>query len=172
MMGQVTRMTRFTRLRPVNSLKHVVDKQGGLTIDANTEEILVIAVDDPASTSVSQVTTAATVSSIFLNVQVAATSTASIANVYMYVIKEPGGNLTLVKGNAVGASDIKKFVLHQEMIMTEKNTTAIPRTLFKGVLKIPPRLRRFGTNDKLVLVLYAPGTTYDYCVQCIYKEFR
>ncbi len=165
-------MTRFTRLRPVNSIKHVVDKQGGLAIDTNVEEIIAIAVDAPVQTSVSQVVTASTVGSIFLNVQVAATSTASIANVYMYIIKEPGGNLTLVKGNAVGASDIKKFVLHQEMIMTEKNTTAFPRTLFKGVIRIPPRLKRFGTNDKLVLVLYSPGVTYDYCFQCIYKEFR
>ncbi len=165
-------MTRFTRLRPVNSIKHVVDRQGGLPIDTKTDEDVIVAKDSPSLAAVTEVTVGSTVNAIFLNIQVAATSTAALANVYMYVMKNPGGNLTTVKANVVGAADIKKFVLHQEMIMTEKNTTAIPRTLFKGVIRIPPRLKRFGTNDKLVISFLSPGVTFDYCVQCIYKEFR
>ncbi len=165
-------MGRFQRLHPVNSLKHVVDIQGGLIVDTKVNNTLVSADDAPTQAAVTKVMTMATVGSIFLNVQVATTSTAALANVYMYVIKNPGGNLTTVDGNKVGASDIKKFIIHQEMIMAEKNTTAIPRTLFKGVIRIPPRLKRFGTNDTLILVLYAPGTTWDFCIQCIFKEFR
>ncbi len=165
-------MSRFTRLRPVNSIKHVVDTQGGLLVDTKVDSVLVIAKDAPATASVSQVLTGATVGSIFLNVQVGTTSSGALPNVYMYVLKNPGGNLAEVNGNVVGASDIKKFVIHQEMIMTEKNATGIPRTLFKGVIRIPPRLKRFGTNDSLILSLYAPGVTFDFCFQCIFKEFR
>ncbi len=171
MMVQET-MSRFTRLRPVHSIKHVVDKQGGLTVDSQQIEDLVEAVDAPTVGNIDQVETGSTVHSIFLNVQVAATSTAALANVYMAIWKNPGGNITLVKSNVIGSSDSKKFVIHQEMLMTEKNTTAIPRTLFKGVISIPRGYKRFGINDKLQIALLSPGTTYDFCFQCIYKEFR
>ncbi len=165
-------MGRFARMRPVQSLKHIVDKQGGLLVNTAIQEGLVTAKDAPVLAGPSEVQTGATVGSIFLNVQVSATSTAALANVYMAVWKDPGGNIALVDPQTVGTSDDKRFVIHQEMIMTEKNTTAIPRTLFKGVIKIPRGYKRFGYNDILQLSLKSPGVTMDYCVQCIYKEFR
>ncbi len=169
----VLEMMRHSGLRPINSIKHIVDKQLALGVDTKSDEILVNAQDSPlVETTSSDITVGSTVNSIFLNVQCSATSTAAIANVYMYVMKNPGNNLTEVNGNVVGVSDIRKFVIHQEMIMTEKNTTAIPRTLFKGVIKIPRGYRRFGVKDRLVLSLYSPGVTYEICFQCIYKEFK
>ncbi len=165
-------MGRFARMRPVQSLKHIVDKQGGLLVNTAIQEGLVTAKDAPVLAGAPEVQTGATVGSIFLNVQVSATSTAALANVYMAVWKDPGGNIALIDPQTVGTSDDKRFVIHQEMIMTEKNTTAIPRTLFKGVIKIPRGYKRFGYNDILQLSLKSPGVTMDYCVQCIYKEFR
>ncbi len=165
-------MPSFRQLHPVHSTKHIVDKQGALAVDTLVAETIVKAVDAPVKTSVTEVETSSTVSAMFLNIQVAATSTASVANVYMYVIKSPGNNLNMVDANKVGTSDIKKFVIHQEMTMTEKNTTAIPRTLFKGVIKIPRGYKRFGADDQLKIVLYSPGVTYEYCIQSIYKELR
>ncbi len=172
MMVQVT-MSRFTRLRPVNSLKHIVDKQGGLTVGTQVNDFLINTRDAPVTTANPQeIHIGSTVSSIFLNVQVAASSTAALANVYLIIMKNPGNSLAVPAANAVGISDERKHVIHQEMIMTEKNSTAIPRTLFKGVIKLPPRLRRFGIDDTLIFGLLSPGVTMDYCVQCIYKEFR
>ncbi len=166
-------MTRFTRLHPVHSVKHVVDKQGGIGIDTIVNEDLVKSVDAPVLANVEEVETGSTVGSIFLNVQVTPTSEASIANVYMYVFKNPGTNITGAKGNAVGGSDMKKQVIHQEMIMCQQEaTSAIPRTLFKGVISIPRGYKRFGTQDTLKLILYAPGCTFNYCIQCIYKEIK
>ncbi len=166
-------MARFQKyLHPVNSKKHVVDNQGGLV--AGTQAIVELAegVDAPVLASTEQVIVGSYVRSIFLNVQVAATGTAALANVYMIVYKNPSNGLTPPQANAVGASDVKKIVFHQEMIMTEKNTTAIPRTLFKGVLKLPRHMQRFGQDDSLLIALLAPGVNFDYCVQCIYKEIR
>ncbi len=165
-------MARYQRLRPVRSLKHIVDVQGGLTIGTTAVNLLVTATDTPVLSDVDGVETGATVGSLFLNVQVAATSTAALANVYMAVYKDPGGNVGTINPSNVGSSDNKKFVIHQEMIMTEKNTTAIPRTLFKGVIQIPRGYKRFGYNDQLKLSLNSPGVTYDFCYQAIYKEFR
>ncbi len=166
---------RRANLRPVNSRKHVIDVQGALGVDTPAFEAMADTVDAPVLANSKDVQTGCTINSIFLNIQVAATSTASIANVYMFIYKNPGANIptaSIPNGNVVGASDFKKQIFHQEMIMTEKNTTAFPRTLFKGVLKIPRHFRRFGYDDVMTIQLYSPGTTYEYCIQCIYKEYR
>ncbi len=166
------KMARFRNLHPVNSVKHIRDKQGGLTVGAQVVELLAAAVDAPTAANTTGVENGSTINGIFLNVQVAATSSAALANVYMAVVKNPGGNLTFANANALGSSNERKFVIHQEMTMTEKNTTAIPRTLFKGVLKLPGSYRRFGILDRLEILLFSPGVTYDYCIQCIYKSIK
>ncbi len=169
-------MPRFRRnLSPINSRKHTVDSQQALAIDTQLRIPLAVTVDSPVLANNTEVATASTVNSIFLNVQFAASSTAAIANIYMYIWKNPGANIAVAQvpdGNKVGVSDMKKLIFHQEMSMSEKNTTAIPRTLFKGVLKLPRHMRRFGYKDELLLEMYAPGVTHDVCVQCIYKEYR
>ncbi len=171
MMEQVM-MGRYSRLHPVKTLKHIVDKQGGLTVGTTVFENLIESKDAPVLANVAEVETSSTVNSIFLNIQVAASSTAALANVYLAVYKNPGGNLGALDPQSVGVSDDKRFVIHQEMIMTEKNTTAIPRTLFKGVISIPRGYKRNGYNDRLIAALKSPGVTMDYCIQCIYKEVR
>ncbi len=93
----------------------------------------------------------------------------------MMVYGNPGNNIpfsNIPNPNVVGTSDFKKMVFHQEMIMTEKNTTAFPRTLFRGVIKVPRKFQRIGTNDNIKLAFFSPGVNYDLCFQCIYKEIR
>ncbi len=167
--------SRGNYFRPINSLKHVVDIQGATVAGTNTRTALIDTVDNPVITSPTGVATGSVVKSMFLNVQVSATETSALANVYMYVSKNPGTAITLASyplGNAVGASDLRKLIFHQEMIMTEKNTTAIPRTLFKGVLKIPKHMQRNGADDQISITIFSPGVIFEFCVQCIYKEFR
>jgi len=167
-------MARFrqNRLRPVNSIKHIVDQQGGLAVNTRQIIILAEAVDAPVLANTAEVETSSVINSIFLKVECYATSTAALANCYMYIGKNPGNNLNTVNGNVVGSSDIKKFVIHQEMVMLEKNTTGLPRILFKGVIKLPRGYRRMGTADQIQCVLYSPGVTVDFCVEAIYKEYR
>ncbi len=168
----VLTMGRYQRLRPVNSIKHIVDIQGGLVAGTQVTNIVSVARDSPTSTLVSEVESGSTINGIFLNVQVAGAGTAALANVYMAVVKNPGGNLTFPNANVLGASDNRRYVMHQEMIMTEKNTTAISRTLFKGVIKIPRGYKRQGIDDQIQILMFAPGVDFDFCIQCIYKAYR
>lgn len=161
--------------RPIHSIKHIVDIQGALTIDTTALNTLIDAVDAPVLANVTEVETRSRVNAFFLNVQVADTSTGALSNVYMYVFKNPASAIvgsSFPDGNKTGSSDLKKFIFHTEMIMTEKNTTAIPRTLFKGVISIPRHMRSMAKDDIIQIALYAPGTTYEFCVECIYKEYR
>ncbi len=165
-------MGRYSRLHPVNSVKHVVDRQGGLVIGVVTFENMILSKDAPVLANPEEVQTGSTVHGLFLNVQVGTTSSGALPNVYMAVYKNPGGNLAALDPQTVGSNDNKRFVIHQEMIMTEKNATGIPRTLFKGVIAIPRGYKRNGYNDKIIVALKSPGVTFDYCIQCIYKEVR
>ncbi len=163
---------RALNLRPVHSIKHVVDKQNALTAGSAGNEFLVSAVDDPVLANTAEVETGSTVNSIYLNVTCNPTTEAALPNVYIIIFKNPGGSLANIVPNAVGASDNKRFVIHQEMRMLGGSITEIPVTIFRGVIKIPKGYRRFGINDLLTVRLLAPGVAIEYCVQAIYKEYR
>ncbi len=167
---------RFRRpnmsIRPVHRIKHVVDLQDANTLGTNLSKLIVNTKDAPVLTSPDQVETGSKVNGIYLRVEAYATSSAALANVYMAVFKNTGGNLVNPTPSAVGIDDNKKFVIHQEMVMMQKQTNSNPRTLFNGVIVIPRGLRRFGPNDQLYVITRAPGISYEQCIQCIYKEFR
>ncbi len=160
------------QLRPVQRIKHVVDGQFGVTLGTNQTVILIEATDTPTLGDTNGVLTGSTVNGIFLVVEVYATTAGALSNVYMSVTKNPGNNLSIPNPNAVGLSDNKKFVIHQEMVMLNKQIDGNPRTLFKGVIVIPRGYKRFGPNDRLVLLVRAPGVNIDLCIQAHYKEFR
>ncbi len=166
-------MPRFQKyLHPVNTKKHVIDNQGGLTAGTPTTIEIAEGVDAPTLPATETVAVGSYVRSIFLNVQVAASQNTALANVYMIVYKNPSNAMAVPNANVVGASDTKKIIFHQEMIMVEKDNTGIPRTLFKGVLRVPKHMQRMGQDDSLLVQLFTPGVTFDYCLQCIYKEIR
>ncbi len=168
-------MARFrsrNNLRPINRIKHVVDVQNALTGGATTTEVLADATDTPTLAATSSVETGCTINAIYLKVEVNKTAGTSLPNFYIYVAKNPGNNLVLPVPNVVGANDNKKYVIHQEMVMLQEATGTNPRTVFNGVIVIPRGYRRFGPDDRLSLVLHAPANTYNYCIQCHYKEFR
>ncbi len=116
--------------------------------------------------------TGSTVNGIYLRVEGYATTAAALANVYIYIMKNPGNNLATPAANAVGADDNKKYVIHQEMVMLEQSVNGNPRTIFNGVVVIPKGYRRFGPNDALTITYFAPGVNISVCHQCHYKEFR
>ncbi len=165
---------RRRRLGNIQSIKHIVDIQRALVIGTTTAVNLISTVDQPDSTlvSTSEVQTGSKVTSIFLNIEGSATTSAALANVYAIVYKNPNSIVPTIAPNTVGANVHKKFVIHQEMAMVERSTAGNPRSIFKGVIMIPKGYQRFGTSDALVLSMLSPGVTLDNCVQCIFKEIR
>ncbi len=167
------------RLRPINRIKHVVDRQGGVV--AATPSILDVidTVDAPTLANTEQVETGSTVNGIYLKVEAYATNDSALSNFYLMIVKNPGANLTFPNANAVGGDDNKRFVIHQEMVMLQKNQEVgaaelggNPRVVFNGVIAIPRGYRRNGPLDKLQVIVFTPGVTADFCWQAHYKEFR
>ncbi len=166
------RRFQSNRLRPVNRIKHVIDNQGGLTAGTGTTIELIRTSDTPNLADEQECETGSTVNGVYLKVEVNATSSAALANCYMYVAKNPGGVISLPQANVVGASQVKKYIIHQEMVMFQQQTNSNPRTLFNGVIAIPRGYRRNGPLDELQLRIFTPGVSINFCIQCHYKEFR
>ncbi len=167
---------RMAAMRPVNRIKHVVDSQN--TITKNNVLVIPIAdtTDTPTLAATQSVETGSKINGIYLRVEVASNDPIDIGvipNCYMYVAKNPGNNLTLPNPSAVGASDAKRYVIHQEMSMIEnKGQGSNPRTLFNGVIAIPRGYRRNGPDDLLQVSIFCEFLDIAACIQCHYKEFR
>lgn len=173
---------RSLQLRPVKSIKHVVDIQSAVVTSGISTAPLIETVATAGVGSPTQVEDGATVSAIYLRVEALATETFSQQPAFYFIIfKDPGNHLADDPvPSLVGISENRRWVIHQEMAMLQQTVDGVsagfPRTIFQGVIKIPPRLKRFGFGDKLKLLAghqAAESTgTSQFCVQCIYKEFR
>ncbi len=159
-------------MRPVHRIKHVVDTQGATAADTQAGSTVVNTIDAPVLANTNECETGCTVNGLYLHVEILWSSGTSLANCYLAVFKNPGGNLTAPDANKVGVSDNKKYVIHQQMIMLQAQADPNPRVLFDGVIAIPKGYRRFGINDTLQVLVYSPGIAFDFCIQAIYKEFR
>lgn len=136
---------------------------------------MVLTSDTPVLANTEECETGSTVNGMYLKVEVAsneAFDSGAIPNVYLMVMKNPGGNITFPNPNVVGSSDTKKYVIHQEMIMIQNSIGGNPRILFNGVIKFPKHLRRNGPSDRWILSFFSPAINIALCFQCHYKEFR
>ncbi len=161
--------------RPVHRIKHVVDFSATLTAGSTLTQNVIVSVDAPVLASTTQVETASKVYGIYLKVEVAsneAQDVGAIPNVYLGVYKNPGANTTAPIMNAVGSSDNKRFMIHQEMVMIDNKLGGNPRILFNGVIKIPKGYARFGPGDLLQVFVFATALNIAVCGQVHYKEFR
>ncbi len=162
-------------MRPIQRIKHVVDVSATLTTPGTQLNTVVInAKDAPVLANVTEVVTGSKIHGIYLKVEVSCLTTEALAisNVYLSIMKNPGGNLVIPTANAVGANDNKRFVIHQEMVMINNATAGNPRILFNGVVAIPKGYSRFGPNDQLYVSVVAPAVDIAVCMQVHYKEFR
>ncbi len=165
---------RGMALRLVHRIKHVVDGQGGIAAAGTSSTNVIQTVDVPILANVTEVETGSKVNGIYIHLEAVRVGTASgvVANVYMSIMKSPGGSIAVIAGNVVGADVDKRYVIHQEMIMLQQVDNSNPRTVFNGVVVIPRGYRRFGPNDKLIISIFTPGVAINFCWQAHYKEFR
>ncbi len=162
-------------LRPVHRIKHVVDGNGSLTAASQLENTLIKTKDAPVLATPQDVETGSKVNGLYLKVVVAsneATQTGVPPQVYMAIMKNPGSALAAPTINAVGVSDLKRYIIHQEMTMIQNQPNGNPTVVFNGVIKIPKGYIRNGPDDKLVMILFCPNINITFCYQAHYKEFR
>jgi len=168
--------SRGLALRPIQRIKHVVDNSATVAGGSVQPFTLADASDTPTQANTISVQNGCTINGFYLRVEAAsneAIDLGAIPNFYLMITKNPGNNISMPAPNAVGPSDNKRFVIHQEMTMLEnKGQGSNARTIFNGVIVIPKGMRRMGPDDQWAVTILCPALNTAVCIQCHYKEFR
>ncbi len=167
--------SRGMAIRPVHRIKHVVDSSATLAAATTLTIDIISTKDAPVIANTNEVETGSKVNGVYLKVIAAsneATVASAIPNVYLSVSKNPGHGIAVVAPNVVGASDFKKYVIHQEMVMIQNVISSNPTTIFNGVIVIPKGYVRNGPSDRLEVNILCPQIDITFCLQAHYKEFR
>ncbi len=163
--------SRKLRLVTINSEKHVVDRTAALT-SANTVNIIAKAVTAPSNTIDDDCRRGGTIKAIWISLDFCGLGTSGTNNrIMVYLIKNPGANLTPPGVFAVGTSNEKKFVVKQWTNMAMRNQDGNPPYHWEGWIKIPKRYQRMGTDDIWQIVSGINSETGHLYFNCIYKEY-
>ncbi len=160
--------------RPVHSIKSIVDSSGGLVGATSSVNDIAVAVNTlPGVTVPNNVMVGSTINAIYLSVYILGDTGGAGGTVNWILFKNPanlmaGGDLP-IPGNT-GVASNRRFIFHEEKgLFPSLDGTPM---IFKGWIKIPPRFRRMGDDDKWQVILRTQGTdTANFCVQAIYKSY-
>ncbi len=155
----------------INSEKHVVDNTVAMTT-TNVVELLAKAVTAPSNTVVTDCHRGGQIKAIWLSFDFYGLGTSGLNVVgSVYLMKNPGDNLTPPGALAVGSSNEKKFIIRQWTAMIMRNQEGNPPYHWEGWIKIPKRYQRMGTDDVWNLVFGLNQATGHGFFNCIYKEY-
>ncbi len=142
------------------------------TTTTNFEKILAKAVTAPSNTIDNDCRRGGTIKALWLSIDFCGLAASGTRQEHMvYLMKNPGANLTPPGVFAVGTSNEKKFVVRQWNQMTMRNQDGNPPYHWEGWLKIPKRYQRMGTDDTWVIVAGTNTSTGHFSGNCIYKEY-
>ncbi len=159
-------------LRPVNSNKNVVDFTASTGI-ADASNIIALTVDSAANTSATEVERGCSIKAIWLSFDVCGlAATGILQRTNLYIIKNPGANLTFPGIFTVGTSNEKKFVFKQWQFMTMRNQDGNNPGHWEGWIPIPKRYQRMGADDTIVLRFATSTVTGHISSQAIYKWYK
>ncbi len=160
--------------RPViNSIKNVFISAFGTTA-ANIVIIPAKAVTAPSPTVGSDVSHGCVIKALHVTINGCGLGgTGVLNNMNVFLMKNPGNNLTPPLATSVGTSNEKKFVIRQWQFMIMRNQDGNLPFHWEGWIKIPKRYQRMGTDDVWNLVFTnTAGVTGHASCQVIYKWYR
>ncbi len=155
-------------LRPINSVKNIVDSTSFGVAAGTNQTVTVGTVVNAYAGGVSEIPIGAKVSSIYLFVQMVTDS--AVGNVDFYVAKRPAG-VVLPTPGASGGVTARKYILHEEKGIPGYQSIGASPLTFRGVIKIPRGRQRMAEGDDITVQLRG-SAVYSFCVKCIYKFYQ
>ncbi len=159
-------------LNVINSIKNVVDSSAstGTTVQST---LIAKAVNTPLSTVVNDVSNGCIIKALWISFDVCGlAATGVLQRTNMYVMKNPGANLTAPSPFSVGSSNEKKFVIKEWQAMTMRNQDGNVPYHWEGWIRIPKRYWRMGTDDTWLFVFATDAAAGHQSIQIIYKWYR
>ncbi len=161
---------RRNNLRPINSIKHEVT-WSDLAIDASSAVVkdIAVGVEPPDKNAATEVEIGATVNSIYFEFHFSAQVITNPKVIHWTIGKEPFG--TNLSGPSTYEAIDRRFIFKRGMEMLPKDVGTVFKRIF--VVRIPPKFRRIGDQDKLFFKYIASSTeTVNACGFAIYKELK
>ncbi len=172
-------MPRFGRrggsLRPVNSIKHILDSSGVLTGGFTSASPIAVAVPnvDTSTFKPGDVRVGATINGFYLSIFIIGETGAPVVGAQdWYLAKFHDGQTTVqpVPGQT-GTSMVRNQIIHEEKgLVGSGDGTAMA---FKGVIAIPKSMRRMREGDLWEIRIRNgdTGTNAQFCIKAIYKSY-
>ncbi len=167
---------RALALRPVNSVKKVVDVEAALVASTVStvpiaNSLSAVAWTDAADVNIPQYSN---MYGVYLSIYCTLDGApdASVPIIDWYISKNPGNNLTMPEPGATGGNDNRRWILHEGKGLLAFDTIGQPRLLFEGVVKIPKKMQRFSLDDTLDVRILSENHNGFFCLKSIYKFFR
>ncbi len=170
-------------LRPVNSVKHIVEANTLTAAVTNTVILrLVAGVDTYSLADADGVPTGSRVNGFYLSVFFISEGgevATEIPLVDWYIIHNPSNRFGTTFDTAnlptpgnTGIHKNKRFILHTEKGLAgggDASLAGVPM-VFKGVIVVPKKMRRIGEDDEFLLCARTNFVT-KICAQTIYKHY-
>ncbi len=174
----------LTRLRPIDSVKHIVETSGISTAVTNTViTALIDGVDTYQLSGRAGVPTGAKVHSFYFSMFVISEGgevASEVPLVDWYIIHNPGNawGTTFDASNlptpgTTGSHKNKRHIIHTEKGLSgggDASLSGVPM-IFKGVIRIPRGMQRIGEDDRFTLCIRTNFNS-KFCVQAIYKHYK
>ncbi len=165
---------RFTRRRmqaPIVSQKNMPNGIMALTT-ANTIADLATAVTAPSNTVQDDVGHGSIIKAIWVSIDLCGLGpSGTLVRGAVYLMKNPGNNLTPPGAFTVGTSNEKKFCIRYWNMMLMRNQDGNPGYHWEGWIKIPKVYQRMGVDDTWELIAGLNAQTGHLVWQAIYKWF-
>ncbi len=163
---------RSLALRPVDSNKNVAEIQNSIGV-AIQNETLAIAKDSASNTTANEVERGCAIKAIWLSFDVCGLDASGVLQkTGLYLMKNPGANLTAPGVFSVGTSNEKKFIFKQWQFMTMRNQDGNPPFHWEGWIKIPKRYSRMGADDLIHLTHGCSQAVGHITGHAIYKWYK
>ncbi len=157
----------------ITSIKNVVDVAIGISA-TQTNVLVAKAVTSPSPTVATDTSHGCVIKAIWLSFDVCGLGgTGVLNNASMYLMKNPGDNLTEPLPFSQGTSNEKKFIIKSWHAMIMRNQDGNTPYHWEGWVKIPKRYHRMGTDDTWQFVIAcSAAVTGHYSAQYLYKWMR
>ncbi len=163
-------------LRPVKTEKHEIT-WSNLGQNASTVQTVTLIQSSSAPSSAIHVEVGSTIRSVYLETNLNGVDNSGTVQVFHWaILKAPAGDPTFDIDPTTYNSSRKRFILKRGMEMLPEiplGSGGTVQTKRVFVVRIPPRMRRFGDDDQLQLVYKSTSTSgINYCGIAIFKEFK
>ncbi len=162
-------------MSPINSVKHVIDTEGGLTQTVSVVPLAKGVGTQEEPFNPNAVIVGSTINAFYISIFIIGATGAPVGGSQnWYIARQHSGqsNSGFPDPGTTGTSLLRNQIIHQEKgLVGSGDGTAMA---FKGVVVVPKGMRRMreGDNWNIYLKNNNVSDASNFCLQVIYKSFR